>query len=258
MTLRLSGGLTIPQGGIKMSSPEDIPTDPYWANVVMLVRGDGINGNANFTDLSPLTRAVTPAGAIATSMTESKFGVTGSFDFSTRSSANYLSIAYDATILNMLEGDYTIEGWLYPTHTNITCFFEANTGSSSSYNGACFLDSGTNLARVQNSGSSASTYLDVPGGYTGNLNEWQHVAFVRNGSEGYFFVNGVKTGTDASISGSVANRATGSLIGKGSTSTNSNAAFGGYIEEVRITQGIARYTGATFDVPTEPFPSTGP
>jgi hypothetical protein len=83
-------------------------------------------------------------------------------------------------------------------------------------------------------------------------NQWTHVAFVRSSTTMTFYVNGVAGGT-ATISGTQTGTATTNPIYIGSKDSAS-AAYGtvGYIADLRITNGYARYT-TTFTPPTVPL-----
>jgi hypothetical protein len=77
---------------------------------------------------------------------------------------------------------------------------------------------------------------------------WNHVAIVRNGSTWTVSINGTSVGT-ATYSGTV-NIPIGPLeIGWAGTT---DSYFTGYIDDLRITKGIARYT-ANFTPPTAAF-----
>jgi hypothetical protein len=69
-----------------------------------------------------------------------------------------------------------------------------------------------------------------------------------------FYVNGIAGGT-ATISGTQSGNATTNPIWIG-TKDNGLAGYGtvGYIDNFRITNGVARYT-ANFDVPLAPYPT---
>lgn len=70
------------------------------------------------------------------------------------------------------------------------------------------------------------------------------------------YVNGVRdailSDTETYTNGSSTNVTIGASIG--STPTVIQANFGGYIDEVRVTKGVARYTGTSFTVPAAAFP----
>lgn len=82
------------------------------------------------------------------------------------------------------------------------------------------------------------------------INVWSHIAVVRNGSTWTLYYNGAVAQTATSTI-TVTSQTGGMYIGYypyfgGSTAKS----FNGYIDEVRITKGVARYTG--------PFTPPGP
>jgi len=106
---------------------------------------------------------------------------------------------------------------------------------------------------VQNNGGGSNVE-------TGSLivaNTWQHVAVVRSSGITYMYVNGL-----LSAEGSQ-NPYTDSpnplYIGAGDfvAGVIPTYLYGGYIDELRITNGVARYT-ANFTPPTGEFPNSGP
>jgi hypothetical protein len=80
-----------------------------------------------------------------------------------------------------------------------------------------------------------------------NGNTWTHLAVTRAGATNYVFLNGTLFNTF-----SYGNTLTSGNVTIGVDAAASNA-FTGFIEEVRITNGIARYT-TNFSVPTTTFP----
>jgi hypothetical protein len=80
-------------------------------------------------------------------------------------------------------------------------------------------------------------------------NVWTHLAWVRVGSTLTFYVDGVAGGT-VTVSGTLTGAATTNPIYIG-TKDNGLATYGnvGYIDDLRITNGYARYTG-NFTPPT--------
>jgi hypothetical protein len=121
--------------------------------------------------------------------------------------------------------------------------------------------------------------------WTPAANVWHHLAVVRHGSDFLYFANGTLLGsiglggdggvpdwtrtdpasnaglwfTDGGVAGNAAIHATTTstfAIGAGvgnPGSANPQSFFNGYIDEARITKGVARYT-ANFTPPTGPFP----
>ena len=77
---------------------------------------------------------------------------------------------------------------------------------------------------------------------------WHHIAVVRNGSAWVLYVDGTSRAT-GTWSGAIAALSTPPRIG---ADQNYGRAYTGYMDDVRITNGIARYT-ANFTSPSEPF-----
>jgi len=88
-----------------------------------------------------------------------------------------------------------------------------------------------------------------------SLSTWYHVAIVRSAGVTKLYVNGTQYGS--SWTDSTNYIADGLVFGASSYHTSPNTQYGlyGYMDEVRVTVGIARYTAA-FTPPTEAFAAT--
>jgi hypothetical protein len=79
-------------------------------------------------------------------------------------------------------------------------------------------------------------------------NQWSHIAAVKSSAGLRLFVNGV--GQLFAISGTPSLASTPLTIGQYQTTC-----INGYIDDLRITKGVARYS-ADFSVPTEAYPDS--
>ena len=86
-----------------------------------------------------------------------------------------------------------------------------------------------------------------------NPNEWNHVALSYNNGVWMLFLNGVKEAQRTKV---VSIQYADVSLGYFESHNLSNRQKDGYIDELRITKGVARYT-TNFDPPTEPFPNFG-
>jgi hypothetical protein len=144
--------------------------------------------------------------------------------------------------------DFTIEYWMYPISNgtgnrmmgNGTSPYSANDWSVWPYNA-----SGKLALDVYNINATAPALISTT---TMSPNNWYHVAIVRSGTSFLLFINGTQeasTTSSVSFDGGVA---TPIYIG--------DAGFGeyynGYIDDLRITKGYARYT-SNFTAPTAAF-----
>jgi hypothetical protein len=79
---------------------------------------------------------------------------------------------------------------------------------------------------------------------------WAHVAVTRQDGYIRMFVNGFMTGYDANFNHNIPPSANDLVIGR--HSDNAPYDFQGYLDEIRISKGIARWT-ENFIPPTEPY-----
>lgn len=204
--------------------------------------------NAGIIDKSQSVQAVTLKGNANSSTTQTKY-LTSSMYFD--GTGDYLTIPYVTEHYDWWNKDFTIEAWIYPT-TFTGWYTGSSVGEISTLIGnmdptvlTCYWSFGiTSTGAVRffyYNGSSVNTPSSTE---TVNLNEWSHIAFVKD-SNGYkYFVNGVG-GSYTSISGTPQSNATTGLTIGSLTSDSIN----GYVSDVRITSGLARYT-ANFTPPT--------
>jgi hypothetical protein len=212
--------------------------DPYWNDVSLLLHMDGSNGSTTFTDSSSNALTVTANGNAQISTAQSKFGgASGYFD----GTGDFLTVTNSNNVLTFSSDDFTIEFWLYPLDTStLQVFLDFRPDVQGAYP-VIYVQSGT-LHYYVNTGSriSASSALTT--------NQWQHVAVARSGTETKMYVDAVQVGstyTDANSYDAPTCRI--------ATSFDSYAA-NAYIDDLRITKGVARYT-ANFTAPTAAFPN---
>jgi hypothetical protein len=216
-----------------------IPTAPLTAvtntQLLLSTTNAGILDNAMMNDLETVGNA-----QISTSV--KKYG-TGSMAFD--GTGDWM-FAPDSPSWDFGTGDFTLEGWIYPT-----------TSSSVRVLWSAFSDSGDNGWSFELTSSDKLTFY-AEGAYrvtsTGSVsaNTWTHIAVSRSGSSLKLFINGTTDGTatnSTDISGSTAKLTI-------AATPSGTVPFTGYIDELRITKGVARYT-ANFTAPTAAFPDKG-
>ena len=227
-----------------------IGSDPDYANVSLLLHGDGANGSSTFTDTSPRVKTMSIGGGTPTiSTTQSKFSGGSSMFFD---NAPALSVADFLTTGSNSDfafgtGSFTVEAWIYQVgQASFSTILEVGAHGAST--GIAFF-SGSNGFRVY----SGTFY-----GSSGNvltLNTWQHVAFCRDGSTLRMFLDGTQTST-ATFTNNLtvtSNVSVAYANGQNPGGTSNDVKFNGYIDDLRVTKGVARYTAA-FTPPTAPFP----
>ena len=209
--------------------------DPYWANVSLLLHMDGSNGSTTFTDSSSNTLAVTATGNVQISTAHSKFGGSSAyFD----GIGDRLDTGTGLAPLQMGTGDFTVEAFIRPTSS--VSGYKGLIGLASSYVETLYILSGQLV--WYNSGTAAGTIA---------VDTWYHVAVSRQGTSLRVFIDGVLVDTSTN-STDITNY--GARFTAGDSGFRANENFQGWMDELRITKGISRYS-ATFTPPTAPFPN---
>lgn len=211
------------------------PTDPYWANVVLMLHMD-----ATFADSSTYNRTPTVVGdaAISTSIKQFDAG-SGTFD------GTGDKVTFPNSDDFKFTGDFTIEFWVRSTVSGVNGVIFSLWDSSLATAYWLRWNSSNRVGWTQSGlgGSEPVTTAVL------EIDTWNHVAVCRSGSTIRIYGNGVDSGgtyTTASTLGSASYTPT---VGSGAF------AFTGQIDDLRITNGVARYT-ADFDVPTSAFPDS--
>jgi Concanavalin A-like lectin/glucanases superfamily len=215
--------------GVATAPSSSNPTSPTTSNgntsLLLNYTNAGILDNAMMNDLETVGNA-----QISTSVY--KYG-TGSMYFDGTGDQLY-SIANQNTAFGT--GDFTIEFWVY--------------GLSGAARQDWFdLYNGTTANRIQIIWvSSQFGYYQnntfVTGGGTYATSTWYHVALTRASGSNRLFVNGTQVGTTATNTTNFSGNAL--YLGK---SSSGGTDFNGYIDDLRITNGVARYT-TNFTPPT--------
>ena len=222
---------------------KSIPGDQYYNSCSLLLHFDGTNGSTTFTDNSPSPKTVTANNGATISTAQSKFGgASGLFD----GTDDYLSTPTN-TAFYLSTGNWTIETWVYKRTTGKQIIVGQTQNNGSPYAGWLIYVNPSELFTFEGSGGSniTSTTVTVP------LNTWTHLAAVKLGSNITLYQNGVSvvSGTAPSVS----DYSVQLVIGQYSN-YSAGPAWNGYLDELRITKGVARYTG-NFTPQTSAFPN---
>ena len=232
------------------------PSDPDFADVSLLLNGDGNNGanNNTFTDSSSIGATVTPNEVAQGSV--SPYATSEPLDMTTDGGSGYFagSRPYvrlpDNNAYCPEAGDFTIEAWIYTKKANST-YGQAIWSKWTAGNQEIFfyIEPSNKLSLTlgtTSSGSLLDSTTTIP------TNQWTHVAAVRNGNALYLYINGIQRGTVA-YSGTVPNRSDDVYVGDYKLA--GYYPFEGYISDVRWVKGTAVYTG-NFTPPTSPLTAT--
>ena len=222
---------------------DETKADPYaWKNVLALPLVGTANDVSNQINSGSTTKVITENGDPTASTAQSEF-YGGSYLFD--GTGDYLSTP-DSADYAMGTDDWTVEMWIHPTASsqNSKLLFAHTSGGDY---GWCNLYFGSGTLKLYCSSNGSSwTVSNIDIG-TPPVNKWSHIAVSRSGSTFRTFFNGVHTGSATSSSSLM--DSTGTLqIG----ARNGTEAYTGYIQDVRIYKGIAKYTSDFIPAATNP------
>lgn len=242
-TLQLGGA-----GRARYHAPAGGGSDPYFANVELLLHMDGSDNGTTFTDVTGRTisrlNAVTKTG-------EKKFGTASAYFDGT---GDLIYTPYTAD-LRWWDADYTVEAWVFPIST-LDLQADANIpgmlGNCTSGATEAYWAFGPMNNRALQFFYWVGAVRTVSSTELVTADAWNHVAMTHKlGSGIKLWVNGVGTSSYTAISGTPQDNTARNLI--------IGSCFGGdikaYVDDVRITRGVERYT-ADFTPPTAAFPDS--
>jgi hypothetical protein len=146
-------------------------------------------------------------------------------------------------------GDFTIEFFIFFTATaQFMHIYDQRPAATDGAYPTIRLSTGGNQLEYVSSGS-----VRIAGGSV-TTNVWYHVALSRSGTSTKLFLNGTQIGSTFTDTTSYLNGANRPFIGRSGFHTAGDIFYlSGYIDDLRITKGYARYT-SNFTPPTAAFP----
>lgn len=138
---------------------------------------------------------------------------------------------------------FTIDAWIRPSHLSGQQYIFDIRGNHGDYMSLRLLDNKFSVAKG----------VEIDGTITLYTNSWVHVALVSDGSTATIYVNGVADGQDESINQAGGDAYSVTLGCYRTTTQSTGLFFTGYIDELRVSKGIARWT-SNFRPPTREYP----
>jgi hypothetical protein len=223
-----------------ITGSEKTPVDLFRSQVSLLLHGDGANGSTTIVDSSPSPKTVTAEGNAQISTAQSKFGGASiAFD----GTGDYVAIADASNSFTFGTGNFTIEFWFYPSNlAGVAIIADWRNAAGESQYVTLYRDGSTLYFFEKNNRITAAAAL------TNGV--FQHIALCKGSNSTRLFVNGTQVGSTYADTTNYIAPQSGSIYIGGLLSALSTA---GYIDDLRITKGVARYT-ANFTPPTAAFP----
>ena len=208
----------------------------------LLIHADGADASTAFYDFSNSAHAITTVGTAQVDTAVSKFG---GASLLVDGNSDYLTVP-DSDDWNFGSGDLTIDCWimfnsLAAAAQGIVGKFVDDTHKWQLFYGGGFL---------QFYDYNAGYVFDASQAWTPSTETWYHIAVIRSGNTITLYVNGVSLGSTA-FSGPMTNYASTLNVGL-STSAGTLRYFDGWLDEIRISKGIARWT-ENFTPPTRAY-----
>jgi len=222
----------------------------------VLLTGEGVSGSSSIIDTGYSSSKIwTPRGNAQLDRTQKKFGLTS---IKLDGTGDWVDTP-DHDDFNFGSGDFTIDTWVR---------FNALPSSPSTGQIIFWLGpDGNNYFSVRLWTDDATTYKADTVFYSGgslqflaryifssiSTGTWYHFAFVRYGNTQKIYVNGVAGATSGSYTGSLPDYSTLAYVGcDNAGGVAYNKALNGWIDEFRISKGIARWT-SNFTPPSKGY-----
>lgn len=230
-----------------------VPTtpDPYFGSVKLLMGFEGPN-NSTTTGMDDESGAVHGVASGATSFscvdsTHHKFGSS-----CLRLSGNSIWFA-DSGDWVLGSGHFTVETFVYPLSSNSQYFFVCQFGANAPNLGWVLYVNASNHLGWNVSTTGTNNLNDLIGTTALTANTWHHICVDYDGTKYRLYLDGVMEASSTTARNIY--HPTGQNLGIGANSNSSSWWFPGYMDEIRITKGVARYASDSgFTVPTAAFP----
>jgi hypothetical protein len=219
---------------------------------------------SNFTPPAAPVNAITNTSLLLNFTNAGIFDATGKNNLETVGNAQIStsvkkygtgSLAFDGTgdylvgpereNFNFGNGNFTIEMWFYVVSFPNTyiALYDARPASTNGFYPVISVQNNGTAYFFINSGNAISSSSGAV-----STGQWYHLAVAKNGSSTKMFINGLQVGSTYTDTNTYLNPANRPIIGAAGFSLGVDS-LNGYIDDLRITKGIARYTAA-FTPPT--------
>ena len=243
-------------GQLKPADGSTTVGDVYFPQTSVLLPFNGSDAATSTSDLSNRNGTVSFAGTAQLSTAASKFG--GS-SLLVDGNSDYVSISDSYWNTCMSSGDFTVELWARFDSASLDgstqTTFASNRGdiSGGSSNGWVFRKFTDNVISWYMRQGSSWVYINYAQGTRTavSADTWYHLAVTRSGNTWKLFLNGTAEDTITNSTSIVDGGADGLTVGAlaGGIAGGPYPYMDGYIDDVRITVGHARYT-SNFTAPT--------
>ena len=236
-------------GQLKPADGATTVGDLHFPKVKLLLPFDGTNGATSTTDSSNTGNTITFNGNAQISTTQSKFGSSSAYFDGT---GDYIDLGGSSLSSVCDSGDFALELWFYQDSRSSWVSLITNYGTNNGGWAAYINNNSPNQVYWWHYNGSQYVYLNYSQGTrtTITLDTWHHLAITRSGNTWRLFLNGIQEDTITDSNNITAsNGAVHNGLRLGTINAGLDYPLHGYIDDVRITNGDARYT-SNFTPPT--------
>jgi len=216
------------------------PTEPLSSSGAAL---HVVGTDANIIDKSQSSNNITLVNNTTASTTQTKYSSSSIYFDGT---GDFISIPYSDKFA-IGTSDYTVEAWVYQISpgeivgafnlaSNFAGWLFSTSFGSVPNKLAVFNSDGTNTESKESNGTISN-------------NQWHHIAFVKLGTTLNFYIDGTLDSSHVLTVTSTGSQQNIHIGADSNSLTTPSRNYQGYIEDLRITKGLARYT-ANFTPPT--------
>jgi len=210
---------------------------------------DGADGGTILTDVSSSQHTISLNDNAQLDTAQKKFGTASLLLDGT---GDFLTVP-DSADFDFGSGNFTIDCWVRFNAVSGNMIFisqwESNVSKSS---WVLFYNHGATELRFLYSTDGTTTSGQVVKTWTPSTGTWYHIAIVRNGTNMVVYIDGVG-GTPLAVStDTISNQAIKMKIGTFLSDGNESSFMNGWMDEIRVSKGIARWT-ADFTPPIEQY-----
>ena len=220
--------------------------DPYFSSVKLLMGFPGADASTTFTDESSAAHAMTAVGNAQIDTAQSKFGGSAYLGDGTGDCVTSPDHA-DWTPA----GDFTWELWVRFNSVAASQCLISQWSSSPAQRAYEFQWSNSNTLNFLFSTDGSAT-TTIAGSWTPSIDTWYFLSVSRVGNDWVTHVDGIVNQT---LTNSGAIFDSNQVVRIGAIFTSSIIqSVNGWVDEVRFTNGVGRYTNVNYTPPTEAFP----
>lgn len=213
----------------------------------VMIHGKGANGGTSYPDSAIIPNTVTSStGSQSTDTSQSTLGQGSSIKFI---GAGTGGLTWPSSTGCDLVADYTIDFWMrWNSVAGSIVPIAINENTTTSFCGQMMLLQAGNLAFYSSTGSGSWDIANNQNVHNPSTATWYHYAVTRSGNNYKIFVNGALI-TSFTQAGTPMTTANPDAIG---FLPNFSLNVDGWMQEFRISKGIARWTAA-FTLPTASY-----